>query len=177
MKRFAFVSMMFAIALVIAACTPKATPEICQAACDNQNNLTKAQAAADETPDPVSVVEAAFAPKFAEIEKAKTEALAALDAEYATKIAADANLATELETKKTEKANEFVPQLTQLTADREAAMAKAREEAATAAAAKLEAEKAAVGECAQQCVATGVSEPVAKCRAAAGDLAAFAACK
>jgi len=182
MKRFA-VAMMTVGLVFVFSCVQKATKEECQAACKKQAELQNAAKPKAVGDDPVAQVNTKYAQQLADAEKAKAEAMAAIDKEFEAKLAkakADkdkAKINEEITKKKDEKAKELQPKIDEINkakADelKAAVDAKAKKDAD----AKAAAEKALTA-CVDACVNGGTAKTKADCQAKAANLEAFGKCQ
>jgi len=179
MKKVSLV-LVCAFAMVFAvSCAKKATPEACAEACAKKAELTPAPV----VENPVVKVEEAFKAEEDALIAEKNQALAAVQAECDTAIAAAANdeakaaAQATCDTNKTAKAEEFAPRENDLRTRKAAAMeaaAKAKADADAAAAAKAEADRAA---CTDECVNARTTELKVNCQIAATTVEEFDACK
>ncbi|MBN2359891.1 MAG: hypothetical protein JXR83_10590 [Deltaproteobacteria bacterium] len=182
MKRLAVAVMTVGLVFVF-ACVQKATKEECQAACKKQAELQNAAKPKSPGDDPVLAVTNKYQPQIAEAEKAKADAMAAIDKEFEAKLAKaksekdKAKVNDEITKKKDEKSKELQPKIDELNksmADerKTAVEAKAKKDAD----AKAAAEKALTA-CVDACVNAGTAKTKAECQAKAANLEAYGKCQ
>ena len=180
MKSVGIVMMIVCGMVMLGACTPKASPEQCQSACQKQIDLSRAENPA--APDPVTETEKTFGARIAELQQAMATEMKALDDELATAAGAAANdaarekLNEEFSAKKQAKAQEYAPRFDALNQEKETAMTAARQAHAAAEEARLAAEAEAVKGCVETCTKeTPVKK--AECQINAATLADFNNCQ
>lgn len=183
MRKLIGIVVALSLVFVFTACAPKATKDECTTACQKFSALSLAASPKPAKEDPTKKIEGDFAQKAADIEKAKTEALAAIDKEHQDKLAATKKpkdkpkVDEEFAAKKDAKAKEFAEQASALDGQKATVLKAAQDAVAKAAAAEKAGIEQSISSCADACVKNGWKKPMTDCQTKAASLDDYGKCK